>query len=222
MKRISSGIKGLDDLIGGGIPEKDLVLLSGVSGAGKTVFGLQFLMSAAKTEPGIFVSFEQDISQLRIISEHFGWPVEKLEKENKFRLLRYDPFRLEDILEVIENNIREINAKRIVIDSISSLGIYINDAGELRRMILLISNLMRKNSCTSLLISEVTGDGLSRFGVEEYLTDGVIHLSNKFVDGEYRRALTVWKMRLTNHSRKVHSYEITDSGISVSSKAYKS
>lgn len=222
MKRISSGIKGLDDLIGGGIPEKDLVLLSGVSGAGKTVFGLQFLMSAAKTEPGIFVSFEQDISQLRIISEHFGWPVEKLEKENKFRLLRYDPFRLEDILEVIENNIREINAKRIVIDSISSLGIYINDAGELRRMILLISNLMRKNSCTSLLISEVTGDGLSRFGVEEYLTDGVINLSNKFVDGEYRRALTVWKMRLTNHSRKVHSYEITDSGISVSSKAYKS
>jgi len=216
MKRISSGIKGLDGLIDGGIPENDLVLLSGACGAGKTIFGLQFIVSATKKEPGIFVSFEQEIPQIKLIASNFGWDIELLEKEGTIRFLKYDPFRLEDIMEVIENNIREIKAKRVVIDSISALGMHMPDAGELRRMIVLISNLLRKNGCTSLLISEVLNNGtLSRFGVEEFVTDGVILMHNRLVRGDYKRVLTIWKMRLTDHSRKVHLYEIKDSGIVV-------
>ena len=131
--------------------------------------------------------------------------------------LKYDPFKLEDIFELIESNIREIGATKVVIDSISALGIYVKDPPELRRMILEISKRLRKNCCTSLLISEIlTGkESLSRFGVEEFVSDGVILLRNSLIGGEYRRGITVWKLRGTEHSRKVHPYKITKNGIVV-------
>ncbi len=213
--RLKTDISGLDQIMGGGIPERDLMLLSGTCGTGKTIFGLQFLYSQAKKEPGIYVSFEEGINQIKDTAESFGWNVDALEKSNKIRFLKYDPFKLEDIFEVIESNIREIGAKRIVIDSISSLGIYVRDPPELRRMILQISNMLRKNSCTSLLISEIVAgsDSLSRFGMEEFVTDGVILLHNVLIAGEYRRGISIWKMRATNHSKKIHPYRITDKGI---------
>jgi len=215
MERIKTGIPGLDELIGGGIPEKDLVLLSGVCGAGKTIFGLQFLCSTK--ESGIYVSFEEEIPQIKSTADMFRWDVEKLEKGKKLRFLKYDPFKIEDIFEVVENNIRMMKAKRVVIDSVSSLGIYVKDAADLRRMILQMSSMLRKNNCTSILISEILSgrESLSRFKVEEFVADGVILLHNVLIAGEYRRGISVWKMRATNHSRKVHPYMITDRGIVV-------
>ena len=106
---------------------------------------------------------------------------------------------------------------RVVIDSISALGVYVKDPGDLRRMILQISTMLRRNDCTSILISEVVDQNrLSRFAVEEFVSDGVIVLRNIFADGEYRRGINVWKLRGTDHSRKIHSYKITDKGITIS------
>ncbi len=216
ISRIETGIPGFDKLVNGGLPEKDLILLSGASGSGKTIFGLQFLFANAMKEAGIYVSFEEPLVQIKSTASSFGWDAEKMEKFGRMQMLRYDPFKLEDIIEVIENNIREIDAKRIVIDSISALGIYVKDVAELRRMILQVSNMLRRNDCTSLIISEVVKPGqLSRFGVEEFVTDGVILMHNFFVGGEYRRGISVWKMRSTDHSRKVHPYRITDKGFVV-------
>lgn len=212
IKRIATGIPGLDAITKGGIPEKDLILLSGPSGTGKTVMGLQFLYSSK--DKGVFVSFEEPLSQITSMASEFGWD---LAKTDRIRLLRYDPFQIEDIFEVIENNIREINAHRVVIDSISALGIYVKDTGELRRMILQVSTMLRKSDCTSLLISEVLDSKkLSRFGVEEFVTDGVMVLHNVFASGEYRRGINVWKLRNSDHSRKIHPYKITSRGIVVS------
>lgn len=216
MNRVQTGIYGLDELIGGGIPEKDLILLSGMSGSGKTIFGLQFLHSQAMRTPGIYVSFEEELEHIRNTARTFGWDIEKMEKLNRLRILKYDPFRLEDILEIIESNIRELKARRVVIDSISALGIYMKDPTELRRMILQISSVLRKNDCTSILISEILSPGrLSRFGVEEFVTDGVIVLNNLLAGGEYRRGINIWKMHITDHSRKIHPYKITPRGFTV-------
>lgn len=218
MNRVISGVKGFDDIIGGGIPEADLILLSGPCGSGKTIFGITFLCAAADKYPGIYVSFEEELSKIKEDAKNFGWDVEALEKANKIRFLKYDPFKLQDIFEVINNNIREIDAKRIVIDSVSALGIYVRDPSELRRMILEISNMLRKSSCTSILISEVlTSDkeSLSRFNVEEFVTDGVVLLHNTQVNSEYRRGISIWKMRSTEHSKKIHPYKITDQGFIV-------
>lgn len=185
-------------------------------GSGKTIFGLEFLISTAKKDPGIYVSFEENLDKIKSSAMGFGWDTTALEKANKIRFLKYDPFRIEDIFEIIESNIREIGARRVVIDSISALGIYVKDMPELRRMILEVSNMLRKNNCTSILISEVLRQGkLSRFGMEEFVSDSVIVLHNVLVSGEYRRGISIWKMRETEHSRKIHPYKINKEGFVV-------
>lgn len=218
MNRVSSGIPGLDEILGGGIPENYLILLSGTCGTGKTIFGLQFLMSSK--EPGVYVSFEQELEEIRENARSFGWDIKEQEASNKIRLLKYDPFRLEDVLEVIQNNIREIGARRIVFDSISALGIYMKDIAELRRMILETKRVMKKNRCTAIIISEIPANSkaLSRFSVEEFVSDGVIVFENLNVHNEISRTISVWKMRASDHSKKIHPYNIGNKGISISSK----
>jgi KaiC/GvpD/RAD55 family RecA-like ATPase len=220
MDRISSGIKGLDDLICGGFPKNDIILLSGTCGTGKTVFSLEFICHNADKEPGIYISFGEELDKIRENAKSIGIDIQKLENSDRIRLLKYDPYKIEDIFEVIENNIREMRAKRVVIDSVSSLGLYIKDISEIRRMVLHISYMLRKNSCTSILISETSPEKnqLSRFEVEEFATDGVIQLKNFIDSGEVKKGLIIWKIRASNHSNKVHPYKITPKGFEIYSK----
>jgi len=220
MQRLKSGIPGFDNLVGGGIPENDLVLLSGTCGAGKTIFGLQFVCASPTDESGLYISFEEETEKLRETARTFGWKIEDLLRSGKVRMLKYDPFKFEDIFDIIESNIHEAKTTRVVIDSVSSLGLYVKDVPELRHMILTISTMLRKNACTSLLISETLPDAkaLSRFGVEEFVTDGVIRLEQFLVSGNYRSGLSVWKMRSTDHSKKVHPYKISPKGFVVFDK----
>lgn len=216
MNKISSGIPGLDEVLGGGVLEGSTILVSGTCGTGKSTLGMQFLLQ----ELGIYVSFEEELDSIRAYAGQFGWDLKQLESNDKLRLLQYDPFRLEDILEVIQNNIREMKAKRVVFDSISALGVYMKDIAELRRMILQTGRIMRKNRCTTILISEILPNtkALSRFGIEEFVSDGVILLDNVVTGDEFKRQLTVWKMRGMNHSKKMHPYSISDKGVSILKK----
>ncbi len=210
--RIASGIRGLDEIIDGGIPENFVVLLTGEVGTGKTIFGLQFLCSAK--EPGVYMSLEKEVSELRETSKSFGWDAERLEQERRLNLVKFDPYRLEDVLEVIENSIREIKARRIVIDSISTLGIYVREISELRHIIIQLGTVMENNRCTALLTSEIPHQGtLSRFGVEEFVSDGVIVLGKSLSADEYVRTVHISKMRMSNHSKKIYKYDITKEGI---------
>ncbi len=218
-KRIKTGVPGFDDLVNGGLIEGSLTLLTGTAGTGKTLFSSQFIFSGIKEfkEPGIYVSFEEPIENIKENCLNFGWDFRQFEKRGKVIFVRYDPFHVEDIYELIETNIKRINAQRVVLDSISALGLYIKEISEIRRTVFQISLLLRKLNCTSILISEILPmqPALSRFGVEEFVTDGVIVLYYTRTGSQFSRALTVWKMRGTAHSNKLHPYKITDKGIMI-------
>ena len=219
LERVKTGIQGLDETIYGGFIRNSLILLTGTCGTGKTIMGSQFLYNGAAKykENGLFVSFEENPKNIKANLSMFEWDIDKFEKKGMLNFLRYDPFHIEDVFELIESNVRTIGAKRIVIDSISALGLYVKDPTELRTMIYNLGNTLRKIGCTALMTSEIlpNSDQLSRFGVEEFIADGVIVLYYSRVESIFSRAITIWKMRGTNHSKKIHPYEITKNGIVV-------
>lgn len=237
MTRAKTGITGLDDLIGGGIIEGSTVLLSGQSGSGKTVFGLQFLYNGITkyNEPGVFVTLETRPDDLRSEAAQFGWNLNDLEHNNaltiidaasgkaglptseKYALRR--GFDMSTLAEEIYRAIDETKAKRLVIDCISGLGIRFSEPSEVRTELFRISALLRELKVTSLFISEIIEpDSQSRAGVEQFVTQGLITLNLSEANGALKRDLLVWKMKQTTHSLKKHSFKIGKSGIEVVTK----
>lgn len=218
-ERVPTGIPGVDQLIDGGLTANSLTLLTGTAGTGKTTFSSQFIFSGVKdyNQNGVYISFEEPVENIKENCNVYGWDFEPYEKKEKVSFVRYDPFHIEDIYELIETNIKRIDAKRVVIDSISSLGLYVRDIPDIRRMVFNISLLLRKLGCTSILISETLPmqSALSRFGVEEFVTDNVIVLYYNRAPNQFSRAMAIWKMRGSKHSNKIHPYNITDTGIKV-------
>jgi len=126
MKRIKSGIKGLDALAGGGILEGHSVLVCGAPGTGKTIFGLQFLYKGIteENENGLYVNFEDRIHKLKFYASEFGWDLDKLQNEKRIDFLKI-PIDQKGykIIDVIAEKAKEIGAKRMVIDSLSAMSI---------------------------------------------------------------------------------------------------
>ncbi|OYT54256.1 MAG: hypothetical protein B6U72_03600, partial [Candidatus Altiarchaeales archaeon ex4484_2] len=125
VERVKTGVDGLDGLVDGGFPEGSCVLVSGSPGTGKTIFGLQFLVEGAlNDEPGIYVTFEESREAVISQCQGFGWDLEKFEGENKIRINSVDPMTLKQTLEKVEKEKEEINARRLVLDSLTTIGIY--------------------------------------------------------------------------------------------------
>lgn len=219
MERIRTGIPGMDEILGGGIPKTQLALVTGTSGTGKTTLCCQFMHEGIKkfNESGVYLSFEESSDSIKENTKEFGWDFESLEKTGRFSFIRYDPYHIEDVFDLLESNIREIKATRVVVDSISALGLHIKDEGELRKMIFDLSMILRKLSCTSLMVSEIVpgSKGLSRYGVEEFVADSVIVLYYERLQSSFSRAIQVWKVRGSPHSEKLHPYNISKKGIVV-------
>jgi KaiC/GvpD/RAD55 family RecA-like ATPase len=219
MERIKSGIQGLDELMNGGFPKTQLILLTGTSGTGKTAFCTQFIYSGVKkfNENGVYLTLEEPINSIKENAKNFGWDFEALEKSKKFAFIRYDPFHIEEVFNILESTVRQIKATRVVVDSVSAIGLHIKDKTELRRMIFNLSLILRKLNCTALISSEIVpgSKGISRYGVEEFVSDSVIVLYYERLQSTFSRALQVWKVRGSAHSEKLHPYKIDENGITV-------
>lgn len=126
IKRIKSGIKGLDKLIDGGFIKNHSILVCGTPGTGKTIFGLQFLYSGILNynDNGLFVSVEDHPEKLKIYGKSFGWDLYNLEKDKKIDFLKVPiDQRGYSIIDAIAEKANKIKAKRLVIDSLSALNI---------------------------------------------------------------------------------------------------
>ncbi len=236
--RVATGIPGLDALVEGGFPRARSILVSGSCGTGKSIFGMQYLYHGLVDyeEPGVFVTFDEMPSKIREDMLKFGWNLKELEKNDLLAILdatsakagtaseeehALTPGRLDfdnALLEIL-NVCRKTNAKRLVIDSIPAMGLHSDSLNETRKNILKLSYVLNRTGLTTIMTTEVpegAGGGaqhLSRYGIEEYVTDGVILLG--FVGLQSMRTLTVRKMRSTQHALDTHQIEIGTKGISL-------
>jgi KaiC/GvpD/RAD55 family RecA-like ATPase len=220
MERVKTNIPGLDEIIGGGFLPSDLVLLTGSAGTGKTIMSCQYLYNSVRfyNSPSVFVSFEERPEDIKRHMEKFGWYFDRYEEEGMIIFVKYDPLHIEDIYGLIENNIHEIGAQRVVIDSITGLGLNIRNISDLRATIFNVGRMLKRSGCTSILTSEIpTGKPLylSTFGVEEHVADDVVVLYRVPRETSFTKAIHVWKMRGSKHSEKIHPYSITEKGIVV-------
>ena len=219
LKYTSLLIPGLDGLLPEGVPEGSQILLSGTVGTGKTVFGLQYVYNACTVanEPALFATFEEHTFELRRQARKFGWNLEELEGRGVLLIKRYDPFIMEEVLSILQNDIRQIGAKRVVIHTISNFTIYMKDLAEIRRTMVKLYDVLKLNGCTSILVCESPpgSTAISRSGVEEFVVDGVIRLRKALIDNEFKLVLNIWKLRGAKHSNKLHLYEVREDGLIV-------
>ncbi|BAN90415.1 KaiC domain-containing protein [Aeropyrum camini] len=230
--RVKTGIPGMDEILYGGIPRRNVVLLSGGPGTGKSIFSYQYLWNGLREgEPGVFVALEEHPVQVRINMAQFGWDVREYERQGLFAVVdaftsgigeaakkeRYvvtDPEDVGLLIDVLKEAIRDVDAKRVAIDSVSTL--YLAKPVLARRTVMLLKRVLSGLGTTSILVSQVsvTERGFGGPGVE-HAADGIIRLDLDEVDGELIRSLIIWKMRGTKHSMRRHPFEITDKGIIV-------
>jgi len=213
--RIPSGIPKLDSLMEGGLLKSSMTLVTGGTGTGKTILSIQFLVEGLKRgEPCVFLSLEEDPEDITADARQFGWDLEKYEKSGLFRIMFHDPFET-DVSTVLVNQIEYIKAKRLAVDSLSMLGLYMKDQATIRKQLGKLMRAVRNVGCTSFVTSEVLedGKGLSRFGVEEFVVDGIIVMNYLGIGQETNRSLQIRKMRRTNHGKDIYPFKMGPKGI---------
>ena len=228
LERVKTGIPGLDELIQGGIPVGSSCLIAGGAGTGKTIFATQYLYHGALdyNEPGLLVTLETNLKNIVWNMESFQWNIRKLQEKNMMRIYRLNlekdaedddiESRIDDELDIIAETVEEIGAKRLVIDTVTAFGIWVAKKAELRSLLYHFTDKLKDLDVTTLLTTETSGikSSFTGMGVEEFVVDGVVDLY--FTPPN--RAVFVKKMRGTNQSKYIHTFDINQTGIQVNPK----
>ncbi len=229
VKRVSSGINGLDELIEGGFPEGSNILVTGGPGTGKSVLGLQFIVSGAlKGEPGVYLTVEEDRKKIVTQARRFGWDAERLEAEGKLKLISANDPDIEHILNYLNECADQIKAVRVVVDSLSMMSIYgrmVKGAKTQSRINLTMESELNRAQVV-LVMEQLENMGTTNFIIAEdqdadkiaaFVADGVISLQKKLIGEELHRLLTVEKMRSTKINGVPKRFELTDKGLVIES-----
>ncbi len=218
--RLSTGIDGLDAILGGGIPKGYVVAVIGSYGTGKTTLGLHFVYEGLKRgESCIILSFDEDEESIVRNAKSVGMDLEKFEK---VQVIRLEALSVKKSFERIESElpelIRNLNASRMLIDSISVLETLFNDA-ERYQILSSLRRILKSAGVTAIVTSEADKflPTASKYGILEYICDGMICLKmiRKSELDEPTLGLEVVKMRGVKHSRRPKPYTITERGIVV-------
>ena len=219
--RLSTGIAGLDDMMGGGIPAGDSLVLAGPTGAGKTTFALQFVAAGLRAgEAAVISIFEEHPETYLDRAKSVGVDFREAVENGKLRIIYLRPLDLsvDETLDEIRTSVKEIGATRVVIDSISGFEVA-------------LAPTFREDFRESLyrLIGALTGLGITIFSTVEvvdasrglqltgyrisFLTDDILAQRMVEIDGELRKVMAVVKMRGSKHSREFRAYDITSNGV---------
>jgi circadian clock protein KaiC len=214
--RVKTEISILDKLIGGGLMEGSTMLVTGKAGTGKTIFCSHFLYNGAKAgEPGLFITTEETPEKIKGDLAAFGWDIDKL--GDKFKIIEIGPLRLAEIESLIKTAKKKYGIKRCVIDSMSVFALYFEKPYMARKRLYSVFKLLNDMNVTTIVTAEIPEDSekLSRLGLIEFMADGVIVLQYLPLGREFKRALQVRKMRMSDHSKNIHPFRITSKGVSI-------
>ena len=224
--RLSIGIPELDQMMDGGIPLGDSLLVAGASGTGKSAFGTHFITEGLKQdEPGIMAVFEERPEDCIRRARHLGQDLEPAVREGMLKLLYLRPLDLsvDESLQAILDAVKDVGAKRLVIDSLVGFemalapGFRTDFRESLYRMMASLTNTGVTVVSTVELDENFTEFRFSHYMVS-FLADDIIRLRYVDIDGVLRRILTVVKMRDSGHSKDICEYDITRKGVGLTGR----
>ncbi len=225
IERISTGVPGLDELIEGGFVKDNAILVTGSTGTGKTIFCSQFIWEGLQNgENCMFITFEERPEKIRDSAEDFGWDFRKYEESGQLILRQKDPFDTAegDELFWFRNELEKHDVDRIAMDSTSILSLYYDDPYKVRESLFKIVRTIEEADVTAVLTTEAPNeDKLTRFGVEEFLVDGVIVLYYLQMGAETFGNLEIRKMRRTDIDKGLYETVIKEDGLHVEDETTK-
>ena len=222
-KRLSMGIPELDEMLGGGVPEGDSLLIAGSSGTGKSLLAIQFIAEGIRRgEPGIVAVFEECPEEYAGRASSFGLDLETPLREGYLKVIYLRPLDLsvDETMQEILDAIKQMSAKRLVIDSLAGFemalapGFRSDFRESLYRMICALTGMGITILSTVEVEESFTNLLFSTFSIS-FLTDDIIRLRYVEIEGQLRKILMVLKMRGGAHSRDIREYEITSRGIAI-------
>jgi circadian clock protein KaiC len=225
LPKVSSGIQGLDEITGGGLPAGRPTLIAGAAGSGKTLFSLEFLVRGATDygEPGVFMAFEERAEELVKNVASLGFDLKGLTAKKKLvvdhvRVERSEieetgEYDLEGLFVRLAHAIDSIGARRVVLDTIESLFSGLRNESILRAELRRLFTWLKDKGVTSVITAERGEDTLTRHGLEEYVADCVILLDHRVTDQISTRRLRVVKYRGSSHGTNEYPFLIGEHGI---------
>ena len=220
--RIRSGIEGLDEMMNGGIPQGNLVVLSGDPGSGKTVLCWEFIYEGIVkyNENAVYVSLEETEDTIYQGALEFGWDLKKLVDSGKLVVITIELYDFERLKAAIEDNVKAISAKRVVIDPGVIFRLFFDRELDARKRIVSLGKMLKAIGTTTIITNEISLDKItSLYGLEEYVADGVILLYHTKMKNRFIRSIAVLKMRNTEITEKLKPVKITGTGLKVLSKS---
>ncbi|MDB5246142.1 MAG: kaiC [Segetibacter sp.] len=227
LHKTPTGITGLDEITGGGLPSGRPTLICGAAGSGKTLFSMEFIVRGALefNEPGVFMAFEEKSEELTVNVASLGFDLDKLQKD---KLVKLDHVHIErsEIEETGEYDldglfirlgyaIDSIGAKRVVLDTIENLFSGLSNQLILRAELRRLFQWLKEKGVTAIITGEKGEGALTRQGLEEYVSDCVILLDHRVCNQISTRLLRIVKYRGSVHGTNEYPFLIDEEGISV-------
>jgi len=220
-ERVSTGYSELDSLIEGGFPKNSMILLAGNAGVGKTILSAKFIYDGAvKRERGVYACFTETKRKFTQNLRKFGLDFEDMISERMVSILDLSVTTEIDVQSAVNRIFEEIvnlQARRLVLDSLSAMYMGLKSELERRHLTSLIYRIIQKTECTAILIVDIPW-GSKRIGeeFEEAIADGIILLESMYEgEGILKRYLRILKMRGSNHTKKTYSYVISERGLEI-------
>lgn len=227
LQKAPTGIRGLDEISGGGLPRGRTTIVCGGPGCGKTMLGLEFLVRGIEEfgEPGVLLAFEETPEEMTRNVASLGFDLQALSHKKKLFLdyLRIEPseihetgdYDLEGLFLRLQHAVDSVGAKRVVLDTLEALFSGFSNMAILRAELRRLFRWLKDRELTTVVTAEQGSGTLTRHGLEEYVSDCVILLDHRIQEQISTRRLRIVKYRGSSHGADEYPFLIDESGLSV-------